>query len=267
MKRLFLTCWLLAAAGLFAADTVLLSLDAEKENGWDGGAIITADEAHFGNAAYLAKGRKRLTSLKKIEIDGERKYRASLWLKQQGETPSEVYVGWVCYDSKGQVIPSEAYHRVSGSFTMLAAPAKQGESTILLKDASKWRKGKTCVVAFNADKGDADLPNHDTSDIVTAVEKEGDAWRVTLANPLAADYPEGCGVREHLKGGDLYFFISKLEPGQWRQVQSPWTLGKNLRCASFVKLVIISNLATAFKDGRVLFDDVQVVTDGTNVSF
>ena len=75
MNKWILTGCLLAAAGVFAADAVLLSLDAEKENGWNGGAVITTEEAHSGNAAYLARGRKRLTVLKKIDIDPERKYR------------------------------------------------------------------------------------------------------------------------------------------------------------------------------------------------
>ena len=266
MKKLFAIGVLFLSLALQATETTVLSLNAENGvNGWDGGASIITDDVHLGSAAYIARGRKRLTTSKKIDIDPDNRYRVSLWLKQQGDAPSEIYCGWVCYDKAGKIIPSEAYHRVQGSFTELAAPARKGDNSIVVLNGSKWRKGKVNVVAFNAKKDESDLPNDATAGEVVDVVQEGGAWKIVLSKPLTADYPAGCGVREHLRGGDYFFHIEKLKAGDWKRVQTNWFPGKNLRRAAFVKVVIIANLGNAFKNGSILFDDFEVIEEKTNV--
>ena len=259
---------LLLALTVSGAETVLYRMDADKNaKKFDGGGTIYNKEAKSGQNCYIVRGRNRLMSMNKIKIQPDKKYRASFYVKAVGESPAQIFGGWICYDKKGKVIPSEAFHSVRNSLTEVTASAAKGDKIIKIKDGSKWKKGKVYQIAFNAKKDDSDLPNYTVYGFEKVEQKDG-VWQITLQKPLAFDVAGGTFVREHVKGGDFLFASNKvITPGEWQKIESIWYPGKYIRMASAVRLVLISNLDGKYKNSQILIDDLEMKMQGTNVEF
>ena len=269
MKKFLLLTAFAAGFSLGAVEPVPLQRwDAERGTiDWDGGMNVAPEAARSGNKGYLIRGKKRLTTLKSVEIDPDMKYRATIYLRSKGSEKAEIYVGYVCYDENGKIIPSQAYHRVPGSLTSLTAPAKKGDTVLYVADGAKWKKANNYTVVFNAAADESDLPNYSSIGPVKEVKAVDGKWQITLGKPLTQDYAAGTMVREHTLGGDYYFYIAQVNFTDWKKITTGWTPGKNLRRAKKIKMVIISNLRSDCSKGEIYLDDVVFEVDGQNVSF
>lgn len=269
MKKIVLFSGVLFLALTAAwAETVLYRMDADKNaKKFDGGGTIYTKEAQSGQNCYFVKGRNRLMSMNQIKIQPDKKYRASFYVKAVGESPAQIFAGWICYDKKGKVIPSEAFHSVRNSLTEVVSAAVKGDRIVKIKDGSKWKKGKAFQIAFNAKKDDSDLPNYQVYGFEKLEKKDG-VWQITLQKPLAFDVVKGTFVREHIKGGDFLFVSNKvITPGEWQKLESIWYPGKNIRRAFSVRMVLITNLAGKYKNSQILIDDLEMKMQGGNVEF
>ena len=159
-----------------------------------------------------------------IPVDTGSGYRLSGEFRAlQGPAPG-IRFGIALFDEKKQLIASLFLADVPGSLTELAEPAAAGSKTILVKDASKWKKhfSHYVKVAFNAKQDYSDQPNRDISKFyINKVVKDGKYWKVELRGPLAKSYPAGTLVRQHKEGGFLNFVLNsetKLSP-EWRKFE------------------------------------------------
>ena len=269
MKKLLLLAAFCLSCGLaFAENTVVFKMDADQNALlFDGGGSFYDQEAYLGQRSYLITGRARLMSLKKINIEPDRKYRVVFNVKALGSQPANIYGGWICYDKQGKVIPSQAFHAISNSIIELEAPAAKGATSVKIKDGSKWRNRKGFYIAFNAAADGSDLPNYNFCRI-SGVEQKSGEWIVNLAEPLKSDYEAGTLVRQHVPGGDFFFCSDKtVMPGNWQKIESIWFVGKTIRRAASVKLVFIVNLPDKFKNSKLLIDEVEFLAEGGNISF
>lgn len=268
MKSMSILALTALTGAVFAADTVLLRMDGEKKIPFDGGGEIYTKEAYEGSGCYLVKGRTRLMSTQRIKIDPDRKYRLTMRVKAIGSKPGNLYAGWMCYTAGGKLIPTNAVNFVKGSFTELAAPAGKGAATVTIKDGSKWKSGEASFIVFDAKADNSDLPNFSFIGI-SKVEKKGDAWVLTLKKPLPAAYPAGTAVRDHLFGGnDFYFCCDRtVKPGEWQKVESPWIPGSQFHRGAVVRVALIVNLPDRASKAQVLIDDLEMQAHGGNVEF
>ena len=141
---------------------------------------------------------------KKIKINPCKKYQVSVKIKQFGENPALVYIGFIPYTAKGIFIAPEHVTTIENSSTTLTAAAAKGDKTLTVKDASKWGNGKYYHVAFNAKEDMSDIPNFDISRMIAKIQKKDNGYLVTLTQPLTKAYPAGTVVRQHRSGRTYY---------------------------------------------------------------
>jgi len=194
---------------------------------------------------------------KKIKVDPAVKYKVSVKVKQLGEVPALVYLGFIPYDAKGRVIGLQhGSNNTKGSFTTLAAAAAKGAKSLSVKDASKWEKGSYYFVAFNAKEDMSDMPNFDLAGTITKIEKTGDVYTITFAKALKKAYPAGTMVRQHRAGGTYVYTKNGKSPKAWTDWKGRVAKGKILRKATHIRPMIMIN---AKKEGSgAVFTDFVV---------
>lgn len=118
------------------------------------------------------------------------------------------YLGIQCLDKNGKALQGNNTLPVPGSDTVLLAPVKNGDRSILVKDASRWRKQGGTFAAFAGKKDYSDLPNSNLSHApVVHIEKENNGWRITFRHGMRKEYKAGTAVRQH-QGGMAYIYVA-----------------------------------------------------------
>jgi hypothetical protein len=176
----------------------------------------------------------------RIKVDPAKKYKISAKVKQLGENPARVYIGFIPYDGKGRVIdPKCGYNNTKGSLTTLTAGIAQGATSLTVKDASKWAKGNHYYVVFNAKEDMSDIPNFQFAGVITKIGKTGDVYTISFKKPIGKAYPAGTVVRQHQSGGTyIYTKTAKTTP-KWEDWQGFVVQGKILRRATYLSPMIM----------------------------
>ena len=172
-----------------------------------------------GSVKVLSKRAVSAESRKKIPIDTNKSYRISGRIRKIPGTEGETFfwIGFIPFDEKGIRIPSSAVNLSPQNMTVLAAPAEKGTTELLVKDASGWNTKKRFeVVAFHAKADGSDIPNADTSPIITKMEEKNGNWVLSLKEALKKDYPGGTVVRNQRHGAAYHYIIAENAKPEWR---------------------------------------------------
>ena len=179
---------------------------------------------------------------KKITVDPAKKYKVSVKVKQLGEVPALVYIGFIPYDAKNRIIrPHYGSNNTKGSATTLTAAVAKGATSITVTDASKWKKGKHYFIAFNVKDDMSDIPNFAFAGVITKIEKTGDVYTVSFKKPLGVSYPVGTKVRQHRSGGTYVYTKAGKSPKEWTDWKGHAVQGKVLRKATTISPMIMIN--------------------------
>jgi hypothetical protein len=194
---------------------------------------------------------QRFVLKKKIKVDPAKKYVISVKLKQTGEKPVKVWIGFVPTTEKGRFIAPANVCNSNASMTTLAESAVKGTKTIKVKDASKWKKGRHYYIAFNAKKDMSDLPNFGLSSMISKIEQN----TITLTSPLKKAYPADTQVRQHRSGGTYVYTKSGDVPKEWKVWKGRSVKKGNFRKGTYIQPVVLFRIP---KDGSVIFDEIVV---------
>jgi len=178
-----------------------------QENKWFGGKLIDTPEGK------IIEGKGVRASGPPMKLDPSKTYRLSGKLKAPSGEEGWLCFGLVCYDSKGLPILPFEVNPVAGTFTKLAAPAKEGDMTLTLENGQGWKNLPQHYAAFNAKEDAGDLPNREASLI-----KKIEGNTATLAAPLKKAYPAGTAVRQHASG-DTHTYTAAA----YKNVPAVWT--------------------------------------------
>ena len=134
-----------------------------------------------------------------------------------------LYLGLQLYDKDNKRIDVITINSIPETATVLAADAKEGDTTLKIKDGAKWTNSrKDTVVAFGAKEDYSDLPNKNLIGIKKGSIKKGeDVWTLELAEPLKKAYSAGTKVRQHKNGGTYFYAVTKDLTFDWQKVESP----------------------------------------------
>ena len=159
----------------------------------------------------------------KFQIDPDKTYTLKLSVRAQdikGKDFSWCLAGFEVFDKDGKSISCDTVNAVPGTFTTVAADAAKGSSVLMVKDASKFRKGSPYIIVSGAKDDFSDLPNRKLlARGIDKVEKKDDAWEVTLKGKLVADAKAGDAIREHSMGGFLYTAGGRNVVDKWVTMQ------------------------------------------------
>ena len=212
------------AAAVLAAGT-LAAADAPKfdaRTDWAKNPKLTVSP----DGVFTVTGRRVEVLSQPFAVDPAKTYKFSMEVRRApGSGDGTCYIGnWSISAKNIRMLPQHVMV-ASGSETTLTADAKKGAKEIVIKRPAKWRdnfKKLHWGIVFNAKADLSDLPNPTYNDIVAA-EADGDNLKLTLRQPLTADYPAGAAVRCHSSGGGMYGGMQgKVPPEEWTPVA--WTV-------------------------------------------
>lgn len=201
-----------------------------------------------GDVLEFSKGAVRSTETVKAEpgkttiISGE--FRCPVPGKKV-----RVFFAFSPLDAQKKNISALHVNAIANTDTVLTAPVKKGDTSVIVKDGSKFNKGMRIV--FNTKEDYSDLPNRDiSSGYFAKSEKLADGtWKITFQSKIYKDYPAGTKVRAHASGGYQYAAIFDLADTKWKSVKGTvkGMVKKGMGGASwapgskFANIVIFSN--------------------------
>ncbi|MCF6176783.1 MAG: hypothetical protein L3J71_13575 [Victivallaceae bacterium] len=250
---------LVLGLGLGIADGAVVENIKASADGAKKFAVVPKIINLDGKKVFATTPKSYITySLKqKIKIDPAKKYRVSAKVKQLGDKPAYLYIGFIPYDAQGRVIdPKHGFNNIKGSMTSLSSNAAKGAKSITVKDASKWQKGSHFYVAFNVKEDLSDIPNFNLSEMIEKIEKNGDLYTISFKKPLPKVYPAGTAVRQHRSGGSYIYTKNGDAPKDWAVWKGFTVQGKILRKATFISPMIMINARKA--DSGAVFTDFIV---------
>lgn len=154
----------------------------------------------------------------------------SLFFDYRG-SGAEFRVSFDCLTSDKKLIaPVNVLYR-NFTQTTLARPCSKSDTVIFVNAARElWQPTAKSAVAFDVKNDLSDLPNFNVSSPgITAVEKAGNAYKVTLAAPCGFDYPAGTAVRLHSVRDLVSEFTIKAEDKNIRHSMLNIVIPQNYR--------------------------------------
>lgn len=162
----------------------------------------------FKDGKYIVSRGSGFRSKKLFTMDPNKTYTLSMdinRIKEDAKNPTILF-GFEAADANGKVLPVYSYQYNANSLTEVVADAKKGDASIRIKNRTGWYQSSDYRVVADAKEDFSDIPNTNLiANGVKKIEKDGDAFVVTLSNPLLKDVAAGTKVRQHLAGG--YFYI------------------------------------------------------------
>lgn len=176
-KILAAVCFTALASSLLAGDFWPDSRIAEKPDG------IT--ELKVSSSIY---------SSRLYPVNPDEKYILSGEFRAAPKTVStDFWFGIIPCDASRKQFGPKNIGVVKGTETVLAAPCRKEDKSILIKKADGWKTGNIYLAAFGKES-----PSYQISSIgITSVQPENGAFRVSFRSPVGQDCPAGTDVRMH----------------------------------------------------------------------
>lgn len=252
--KLALTAAIVSSAVMLMAEPVVMT----------GSAVVPSADG----AMILTPG-KRVSTAKMYPVDPAKSYILSGEFRTQkkaGVNPPAVLLGVIPFDAHKRQIARSMVDAVEGTETELAAAVKKGAKSLIVKDASKWKKNlNVYAVAFDVKPDYADLPNRNMALLITKFEKVKEGWKIDFSIPLGKDYPAGTKVRQHQEGGYCWCGLADrvISGNEWTAdgstITGEYTFGggyqKFWRGTRFVKIVISCSKGTPLEFRNLEFTE------------
>lgn len=210
MMKFMLGAAVLAAAGSLAAQEFTFNKAAD----WKKSKLVSD-----GDGVLEIKSQAMMTSGQKFDVDPEKTYTVKFSVCAPDAVAKKlpwVLGGFAVYDKTGRPISCIQDCVVAKTLTEVTADAKKGDSVLMVKDGSKFKKSAACGVVVGAKEDLSDLPNRNiVASGIKNIEQKGDAWEITTIRPLVKDVKAGTSVRLHSAGGYIYTAGSKLVGKNW----------------------------------------------------
>lgn len=196
-RKMLVASAMLAAGALYAQD-----IELETTESWGNPKNVKVVD---GNILEMT-GRTELRSSTVFEVDPAKTYKISGELRQTAGEATRTYVGFVTLDEKKRNISAWNFNAIPGTDTELVEELKPTDTTLKVKDASKWEKRtKYSRIMLGVADDYSDLPNFNyIAYEITDVKKDGDVWIATLDKPAKKAAKAGTKIRLHNSGGYMY---------------------------------------------------------------
>ncbi len=185
----------------------------EKADWNDAPGLVELD----GDILQLEKGL--LNSTETFKIDPSKEITVSGEFRTLPGKKVRLFLAFQPYDANGKHILASHVNVIAGSDSELIAPVGKKDTTLKVKDASKFIPGTK--VAFETVVDYSDLPNGKVShgNFKSAEKQPDGTWVITLTASCGLEYPAGTKVRAHGGGGYQYANIVDLNGDKWVKVQ------------------------------------------------
>ena len=214
MMEKWMRKWMLAGiVACFASEAFAAPVPFSRKPGEDGSFTIAPGQSLISTETFKVS--------KDLIVTFSCEYRYT-----PGDTKSKdiLILSYIVYGADGKPIFAYQSYRLDKTETELAAPANAGDTTLKIKDGSKWRKGQGYYAAFNVQPDKSDLPNRDVhaSPITSVSLNEDGTWSATLANPLTKSYKVGTtvGVNRYSTNPFAVALTLAGTDGKWKHLEA-----------------------------------------------
>lgn len=172
-----------------------------------------------GDGVLNVESQTMMTSAKRFEIDPEKTYTIKFSVRApevKGKSASLIYAGFAVYDKNGRFISQTNCDAIPDTMTEIVSDVKKGDTLLIVKDGSHFRKANDVIVVSGAKEDLSDLPNFNILTTgIKNIEKSDNVWKITVNKPLAKDAKAGTSVRLHRAGAYLYAAGRKAVGKEW----------------------------------------------------
>ena len=219
------------------------------------------------NSFSVSAKRTELLSSKKIYVTTNH-LQTTVTIKNIGDTPTSVYVGYAPYTLDHQRIQKKNSPYKEGKI-LKVLESQANSNKVLVDSYAEWEKG--CFLALNAKEDLSDFPNYSIIDspIVDMKKIDDSHAEIVFERPLQKGIEKGIQVRIQSPIGESYLYknIQTLQPGEEVTFQStihkddnflaysPWAL---CRGTYYVVPLILSYSVDRDKENTILITDFTV---------
>lgn len=172
----------------------------------------TIEEVNSTSFSITGKNTVILSAKRFIVADNT--LSSSVTIKNTGETPTTIYLGYGAY-TQDHVWLNDKNYPFKGINNVLKVISHSETSNIIIVDSySEWSKG--CHLALEAKEDMSDIPNNNFAGTISEIKKlENGQAEIILSKPLKSKLDEGTKVRIHGKDGAyIYTKTKNLQPGE-----------------------------------------------------
>lgn len=214
-----LIIWTISFA--FAQEVVDL-VNCENPSEWTGRVILNREYKRSGEFSFETSGpgypvKTEYKELIPIDVDGM--YVMTCYMRSlDSENPASGYMGLYMFDKDKNPIYQNAVEVLADTESELIGRVDEGSDFLLVKKNMNYLTQEHCVVAFNVKDYYLDLPNHDLSPKVKAIEFGGDHLIIRLRSPLKKSYSVGTRIRLHTQWrAPFYWAAEGWMPDKWKK--------------------------------------------------
>ena len=213
VMKLMLGAAAVMAAGSLAAQTTTFNKAAD----WKKSKMLS--EADGMLKVSCVSSMAMLSGAKKIDIDPAKTYTLKFTVcapDAAAKPGSWTLGGFMVYDKNGRPINCINCATLANTQTEVVADAKKGDTVLVVKNASKFKKSPYYSIVAGAKQDLSDLPNRNIiGSGIKDIAQDGESWKITLVKPLVKDVKAGTSVRVHSSGGYLYTAGVKYVGKDW----------------------------------------------------
>ena len=178
--------------------------------------INTSSKVEEGNSnSFSVTGKRTIVFSSKRIIPADNALVSSLTIKNTGNMPTTLYIGYGAYTQDGVWLNGKNYPFKVSCGVLNVVSTKDGSNIITVDTFSDWGKG--CLLALDAKEDLSDIPNNNFAEgKVSEIRKsEKGQVEIILDKPLTSKIKEGTKIRIHGVGGTYIYTASKtLQPGE-----------------------------------------------------
>ena len=232
--------------------------------------IIPSRLSNLDEEKFILTGKQiNIQSKKKIMISNE-SVKTTVTIKNIGENPALIYIGYRIYSKDVKAIDSRNYPvNAKENEVLKVILAETGNSSITVnKCPEMWMK--SCIIGLEINEDLSDIPNFNLLDgrIVEVKPIDENRAEIILDKPLKTSLAKGTKIRILGQGGAfLYTVIKELKPLEEETFSSEICLdnqtlvysGKAFpRGTVFIQPLILSHSIDSSKENTILIRDYAV---------
>ena len=200
---------------------------------------------------------------------GDNSITSSVTVKNIGDTPTTVSVGYTPYTASGIRMDNRIslYHKSNKVLKVISSEANSNK--IIVDDYPEWTKG--CFVALNAKEDLSDFPNCSFIDqpVASVNKNEEGQFEIVFDKPLKTPIAKDSFIRIQSPRGDSYMYVNtkRLQPGEEATLTSSIKKDDDLfqfstkslwRGVFYIKPMIRSYSVENTKENTVLVTDFTI---------
>lgn len=166
------------------------------------------------STSFSITGKNTVIRSSKRFIVADNTLSSSVTIKNTGETPTTIYVGYGAYTQDHVWLNDKNYPFKSINNVLKVVSHSEASNIIKVDSYSEWSKG--CHLALEAKEDMSDIPNNYFAGTISEIKKlENGQAEIILSKPLKSKLDEGTKVRIHgLDGAYIYTKTKNLQPGE-----------------------------------------------------